>query len=269
MFEQDGVGGPVAGKDLVRGKGFDLFFGHAPGSKFRLGLVQGFAAHQCLGLGEEIGQEFFVVIAAGIQGTGRGQEIAGNHGRPLVQELVKGMLSIGAWFSPDDGTGLTGDLFAFTRHGFAVTLHVSLLEIGGEAFQILVIGKDGVALGTHEIPVPDAEQSHDHRDIVHQSGGPEMFIDLVRPLEQFLEPVHADAQGYGQPDGRPQGIPPPDPVPEPEHVLGIDAECLDSVPVGGHGHEMSGNGSLVPGMIQKPGPGGPGVGHGLLSGEGL
>jgi hypothetical protein len=41
---------------------------------------------------------------------------------------------------------------------FAVTLHVALLEVGGEAVEILVIGKQSSGLGSVEVGIPNTEQ---------------------------------------------------------------------------------------------------------------
>ena len=47
-----------------------------------------------------------MVIADRVLALGRGQEIAGNQLGPLMDELVEGMLAVGARLSPDDGAGL-------------------------------------------------------------------------------------------------------------------------------------------------------------------
>ena len=42
----------------------------------------------------------------------------------------------------------------------AVALHGELLEVGGEALEVLLVGEDGDGLGAEEIGVPDGEQAH-------------------------------------------------------------------------------------------------------------
>ena len=36
----------------------------------------------------------------------------------------------------------------------SIRLHVSLLKVGGEAVHVLVVGEQGVRLGTEEVAVP-------------------------------------------------------------------------------------------------------------------
>src|SRR5690606_28939224 len=75
----------------------------------------------------------------------KSDEIAGDELRPLMNQLVEGMLSVGAWFTPDDGACFISDSGAVTCHPLAVALHVELLQISREAFEVLVIRQDSVA----------------------------------------------------------------------------------------------------------------------------
>ncbi len=47
----------------------------------------------------------------------------------------------------------------------SVGLHVSLLEVGGEPVEVLVVREEGVGLGAVEVSVPDAQQSQDHGNL--------------------------------------------------------------------------------------------------------
>lgn len=73
----------------------------------------------------------------------RRQEIAGNDLSSLMDQLIKSVLAVGSRFSPNDGTGLVIHLEALVINVLAVGLHVSLLEVGGEAVHVLIIGKNG------------------------------------------------------------------------------------------------------------------------------
>ena len=57
------------------------------------------------------------------------------------------------------------------------------------------------------------------------------------------------------------------PVPEHKHVLLIDTEFLDRLCVGRYGNKMPGDVLRITGCIQKPGPGGNCIGHGLVGGN--
>src|SRR3546814_12281438 len=79
-----------------------------------------------------------------------------------------------------------------------------------------------------------------------------MLVHRMGAGEQLLEPVHADRDGDGQADRRPDGIPAADPVPEREHVLRIDPEGRNRLPVRRQGDEMPGDGALRPALPQEP-----------------
>ena len=61
-----------------------------------------------------------------------GNKITWNQVRALMNQLVKSMLSIGAWFPPNDWTSTIIYLFAISTYVFSVALHISLLEVGGK-----------------------------------------------------------------------------------------------------------------------------------------
>ena len=74
-----------------------------------------------------------------------------------MDQLIEGMLAVGARLAPIDRAGVVVDPRAVERHMLAVALHGELLEIGGKALQILFVGQDGDGLGAEEIVVPEAE----------------------------------------------------------------------------------------------------------------
>jgi hypothetical protein len=60
-----------------------------------------------------------------------------------MDQLVEGVLAVGPWLAPVDRAGLVVHPDAVERDVLAVGLHRQLLQVGGEAMQVLVIGKDG------------------------------------------------------------------------------------------------------------------------------
>src|SRR3546814_17138088 len=70
----------------------------------------------------------------------RHQEVAGHHVAALVQELVEGMLAVGARLAPDDRTGRLAHRLPGPRHPLAVGFPVALLQVGREALEALVGG---------------------------------------------------------------------------------------------------------------------------------
>ena len=83
-----------------------------------------------------------------------------------MDQLIESVLTVGARFAPDDRTRAPGDRFTFSVDPFAVAFHIPLLEVGGEAVKVLVVGKDGVGLSVVEVVVPDAEEGKGHRQVL-------------------------------------------------------------------------------------------------------
>ena len=73
-----------------------------------------------------------MMISNRIMGLCWGNEITWNQVRSLMNQLVKGMLSIGTWFPPNDWASTIVYFFAITTYVFSVALHISLLEVGGK-----------------------------------------------------------------------------------------------------------------------------------------
>ena len=69
-----------------------------------------------------------------------GDKVAGDEPCALVNQLIERVLPIGARFAPVDRAGLVIHVLRRERDVLAVALHRELLEIGGEAFQVLLIG---------------------------------------------------------------------------------------------------------------------------------
>ena len=199
---------------------------------------------------------------------GKGDEVAGDDPRALMDKLIEGMLAVGAGFAPVDRAGVGGNPGAVQGDVFAVALHGQLLEVGGEALKVLLVGQHGHCLGVEEIIVPDREQPHQHRQVFLERRCAEMFIHLVEAVEELAEVLRADGEHGGKTDGGIHRVAAADPIPEAEHVGGVDAEGGDFFGVGGDGDEMLGHGFFVAAeSLEQPGAGAAGIGHGLEGGE--
>ena len=212
---------------------------------FRLDLFGGLAESQRLGLREHIGHQQVVMPAKRIQGLGKGDEIAGDEPRPLMDQLIEGMLAVGARLAPVDRAGVVVDACAVERDVLAVALHGELLQVGGKALEILLVGQHGDGLGAEEIVVPDREQTHQHRQVALERRGAEMLVHLVKAAEHGAEIVRADGHHGREADRRIHRIASADPIPEAEHVGGIDAELRHLLGVRRDGHKMLGDGAFV------------------------
>jgi hypothetical protein len=123
-----------------------------------------------LGLSKEVGEEDLVVLSArdGVEGLNGSEEITAGQREAcslvnhvpwdelgtLVNELVKGMLTVGTALSPDDGlkrqstsrymgmithSSLVVDSGSILGNALSVGLHVSLLEVIGKLLHVLVV----------------------------------------------------------------------------------------------------------------------------------
>ena len=214
---QNGVGGPVALEHPVR---------HQPVRRaLGLDLLGGLAEGQRLGLGEDVGQQHVVVPPSGLSVWPKAMKSHGNQPRALVDQLVEGVLAVGARLAPVDRAGVVVDRLAVERDVLAVALHGQLLQIGRKALQVLLVGQHGDGLRAEEVVVPDARAAPSapagcartaRCGSARPSRGspPSMARKLSGP----------DGEHGRQADGRVHRIAAADPVPEPEHVGGVDAE---------------------------------------------
>src|SRR4029077_17535311 len=124
---------------------------------FRPDLSGSFAEGQRLALCEDIGKQHVMMPTQRIEGLDECDEIAGYKSRPLMDQLIEGMLTVGPRLAPVDRPGVVVDCDSVDRHMLTVALHGELLEIGGKALQILLIWQHGDGLRLEEIVVPHAE----------------------------------------------------------------------------------------------------------------
>ena len=264
----------------LKATGRDDLLGRALGTNLIGRLTKG----ERLGLGQEVAQEQLVDILAAVGrrvgGIGEGDEVGRNHHSALVQQLIEGMLAVGAGLAPEDLTGVGGHGAAVPADMLAVGLHGELLQVGREAVQVLAVRQHGVALGTEEVDVPDIEQAHQRDGVVLERGVAEVLVDGVEALEELLEALGAEHDDQRQAHGGVDGVAAADPVPEAEGVGGVDTEGLDLLECGGNGDEVlcHGLGVLLIGavdgalsleLLEHPGLDLAGVGEGLERGEGL
>ena len=270
VIHHDAVGRLVAFEHLVRGEECDFFFGLTILAEFFLSLGEGLAVHQGFGLCKEVAEELLVMVADLVVAVGRGDEVARNHLGALVDQLVESVLAVRTRFAPEDRASLVVHALGIAVNGLAVGFHIGLLEVGGEAVQVLVVREHGVAGSTKEVVVPHADESEDNRKVLVDRGSLEMLIHFVSTLVELHVVVETDAESNGETDCRPQGVTATDPVPEFEHVGGVNTEGRHGFGVGGQGHEVLGDGLFVAVEgLKDSGLRRFGVRHGFKSGEGL
>lgn len=183
LFYQKRVGGTVAAKAFVGDQlGGDLLC-------FQLFL--GLPVHEGLRLGEEVAEQFVMMISQRVVADGRSDEVTRDHERALVDQLVKRMLAIGAGFTPDHRTRVPTYWLSVAVNALPVALHIALLEIGGKTVHILVIGQDRLRLRSEEIGIPQSYEGHGDGNIRFEGCRPEMHIGRMGALQQGFEMVKA------------------------------------------------------------------------------
>src|SRR5690606_7254814 len=128
------------------------------------------------GLREKIGHQDLVVIPYFVMALGKTDKIARNQLSSLMDQLEKGMLTVGPGFPPDNGPGLVINRLTIAVDAFAVAFHIPLLEVRRKPVHILVIRYDGLSLCSQKIIVPNPDQRQGHRNILFERGVPEMAV---------------------------------------------------------------------------------------------
>ena len=91
--------------------------GHEPiGRAFRFALLGRLAVRPGFALRDDVGDEHVVVGTERIERLGEGDEVAGDQPRALMNQLIEGMLTVGAGFAPVDRTGIVRDGRDVERH---------------------------------------------------------------------------------------------------------------------------------------------------------
>ncbi len=83
-------------------------------------------------------------------GASGGDKITRHHFSTLVNQLIKRVLTVGAWFAPDNWAGLVIHGVAVTVNVFTVGIQGPLLEVVGETVLIPVRGQKGLGRWAHE-----------------------------------------------------------------------------------------------------------------------
>ena len=229
----------------MRSEECDFLFRFSRRTKFFRSFIQSLSVHQRFRLRKEIGKQFLVVVADLIVAIRRSDKVARNHFRSLVNQLIEGVLTIRSRFAPKNGTRLVIHTFGIAIDGLTVGFHVCLLEVGGEAMQVLVVRDHSVARSVKEIVVPHADKGENHREILFHRSILEMFVHFISALVQFHVIVKANTERDRKTDSRPKRVATADPIPEFKHVGGVNAKCGNRFGIGGKSHKMFCNGLFI------------------------
>ena len=269
VFQQQRRRRLIPGKDAVRQQIDHLFRGQ--------GFLRQALAHFAFRLAERqrgtlrktVRQQRLLVSGKRVIRTHRSDEIARDQPSALVQQLEEGMLAVVAEFSPDDRRRRAIDRIAADAHRLSVAFHFELLQERREIFQRFVVRQHGIACRTEEIGIPDADQRHDHRQVLRQGSRAEMLVHAFRAPQQFVEGMRPYGNHQRQPDGRPQGIAPADPVPDREHAVAADTKLHRPLRTARYGGEVLRQIDIVAEIGFQPIARRLGIQHRLLGGERL
>src|SRR5215472_2363225 len=117
-----------------------------------------------------------------------------------MNQLVKGVLSVGSWFSPIDWSCVTSHACAFEGDMLSVALHRQLLKISRKTLQILFVRQDGDGLRSEKVVVPEREQAHQNRQIRFKWRSTEMLVHLMKATQHSAEVIRSDGNHGRKPD---------------------------------------------------------------------
>ena len=203
------------------------------------------------------------MVAVGVVRVGEADEVGGHDPGALVQQLVEGVLAVGAGLAPHDRAGVESRRAC--RRGGPTCRSTPCRAVGG---------RPGSAPTPRRRAAPPWWRSRgrcgSRRRSCRAATGALAPSGAVRkcssttwnPARKSREVVRPDGDHQRQPDRRVDRVAAADPLPEAEHVGGVDAERRHLLGVRADGDEVAGDGVLAEG-VDEPGPGGAGVGQRL------
>ena len=135
----------------------------------------------------------------------------------------------------------------------AVRLHRQLLEVGGEALEVLLVRHHADRLNAKEVAVPDGQEPHQDREVLLERSRLEVLVHGVEAGQQVGEASGTDRQHRRKADCRIHRVAATDPIPEAEHIGRVDAERLDALGIRRDCDEVSGDGRIVLERGERPG----------------
>ena len=166
-------------------------------------------------------------VADGSVRLGEADEVGRHQPRALVDQLVEGVLAVGARLAPHDRAGVDVDRRA--RRGRPTCRCSPCRAAGGTPGSGAGAGvrQHRVRLRAEEVGVPDAEQAQQHGQVRARAARCGSARRSRGSRRGTREAVGPDGDHQRQADRRVDRVAAADPVPEPEHVGGVDAELRD------------------------------------------
>src|ERR1700678_3683430 len=121
-------------------------------------------------------------------------EIAGNQSSPLVNQLIKRVLSVRTRLAPVDRPRLRCNMCSIKSYMFAVALHRQLLQIRWKPLKVLLIRQNRNRLRIEEIGVPDRQQTQQNRQVASERSRPEVFVHLMKASQHGAKIIRTNRQ---------------------------------------------------------------------------
>ena len=103
-----------------------------------------------------------------------------------------------------------------------------------------------------EVAIPDIQETSEQWDILFSRSLFEMFIHRMGAAKELPEVIEPNVNAHRKSNSRPDTVSTANPRLEPEHISGINPKLRDLFFVGGKGHEMFSNVSLIFRRLEKP-----------------
>ena len=169
-----------------------------------------------------------------------------------MDELVEAVLAVRARLAPEDRARLVVHRRTVGGDRLSVRLHRQLLEIRGEALQVLVVGEHRDRLRAEEVRVPDRQQAEQDGQVALERHRAKVLVDRMEAGQHPAEALGPDRDHRREADRGVHRVAAADPVPEAEHVRRVDAELGYLVRVRRHRDEVFRHRRFVSELRKRP-----------------
>ena len=102
--------------------------------------------------------------------------------------------------------------------------YLTLLKVGCESVQVLIIGQNCVRFGAMKIGVPNAQEGHNNWQVFVIISIQKVIVHEGGALEQLGIVFVANVKGNRHADGTPEGVATSNPIPKFEHIFRINSK---------------------------------------------
>ena len=174
----------------------------------------------------------------GFMPLGGDHEFTWDHISALMDQLVKRMLTVGAWFTPHNRARRDIQRLAIHADPLAIAFHFELLEIGRQPAQPFIIGQDRARAIATDLSVPKPNQRQHQWHVFRALRALEMDIHRLATTQERIKRVRADRNHQAKTDRAPHRVAPADPILEPKNPRHRNTEFAGFLLCTGQGSEL-------------------------------